>query len=145
MKVALIHFSDFHISSPEDFVVTHASQIAAACRPLTNLCEKAFIIITGDIIDKGSVEAYKYAESALLGLKSEIKKENSSLDIQFVIVPGNHDNKYKCSQAIIRSAIIKGIKDSDRVDEELLPICLDPQTDFWKFYSQITEEVDWGY
>lgn len=140
MKTALIHFSDFHISSEEDFVVTHVSKIAAACRPLTNLCEKIFIIITGDIIDKGIVSAYKYAESALRKLKSEIQKENPISDIQFIIVPGNHDNNYKCPQSIVRSAIIKGIKDSDKVDEELLPICLDPQTDFWKFYSRITEK-----
>ena len=140
MKTALIHFSDFHISSNEDFVITHVSQIAAACRSLTNLCEKILIIITGDIIDKGSVAAYQYAESALRELKFEIQKENPTSDIQFIIVPGNHDNMYKCPQAVIRSAIIKGIKDSDRVEEELLPICLDPQTDFWKFYSQITEE-----
>ncbi len=32
MKVALIHFSDFHISSQEDFIVTNVSKIAAACR-----------------------------------------------------------------------------------------------------------------
>ena len=69
MKVALIHFSDFHISSQEDFVVMHVSQIAAACRPLTNLCEKICIIVTGDIIDKGQVLAYSYAESALNNLK----------------------------------------------------------------------------
>ena len=140
MKVALIHFSDFHISSQEDFIVTNVSKIAAACRPLTNLCEKICIIVTGDIIDRGNVAAYTYAETALRGLKSELLSENFKADIQYVIVPGNHDNKYKCPQAIVRSAIIKGIKDSDRVDEELFPICLDPQTDFWKFYSKITEE-----
>lgn len=32
MKFALIHFSDFHISSQEDFIVTNVSKIAAACR-----------------------------------------------------------------------------------------------------------------
>lgn len=140
MKVALIHFSDFHISSQEDFIVTNVSKIAAACRPLTNLCEKICIIVTGDIIDRGNVAAYTYAETALRGLKSELLSENFKADIQYVIVPGNHDNKYKCPQAIVRSALIKGIKDSDRVDEELFPICLDPQTDYWKFYSKITEE-----
>ena len=58
MKTALIHFSDFHISSQEDFIVTNVSKIAAACRPLTNLCEKICIIVTGDIIDQGNVAAY---------------------------------------------------------------------------------------
>lgn len=140
MKTALIHFSDFHISSQEDFIVTNVSKIAAACRPLTNLCEKICIIVTGDIIDRGNVAAYTYAETALRGLKSELLSENFKADIQYVIVPGNHDNNYECPQAIVRSAIINGIKDSDKVNEELLPICLDPQADFWKFYSQITEE-----
>lgn len=140
MKVALIHFSDFHISSQEDFVVTHVSQIAAACRPLTNLCEKICIIVTGDIIDKGQVLAYSYAESALNNLKIELQNENATSDVCFLIVPGNHDNKYRYPNAVIRSAIIKGIKDSDEVDDKLLPICMEPQQDFWDFYSRLTSE-----
>lgn len=140
MKVALIHFSDFHISSSEDFVVKQVDKIAAACRPLTNLCEKILILVTGDIIDKGIVSAYAHAESFLKSLKSELLNENTTANIQFIIVPGNHDNKYRCSNEVVRSAIIKGIKNQDIVEDELLPICLEPQKDFWDFYSRITEK-----
>ena len=140
MKVAIIHFSDLHISSSEDFVVTQINKIAAACKPLTNLCDRIFIAITGDIIDKGNVSAYSYAESALVDLKSELQKENNTADIHFLIVPGNHDNNYHCSQAVIRSAIIKGINNSDEVNDELLPLCMEPQRDFWNFYTRLTGE-----
>lgn len=141
MKVALIHFSDFHISSSEDYVVTHVNQIASACRSLTNLCDKIFIIVTGDIIDKGNISAYSYAESALKSLKSELQQENSIADIQFLIVPGNHDNNYQYSDAIVRSAVIKGIKNSDEVDEKLLTKCMESQQDFWNFYTRLTGET----
>lgn len=140
MKVALIHFSDFHISSQEDFVVTQVNQIASACKPLTNLCDKIFIIVTGDVVDKGNISVYPYAESMLKSLKSELQDENATADIQFLIVPGNHDNKYRYPNAVVRSAIIKGIKDSDEVDDKLLPICMEPQQDFWDFYTRLTEE-----
>lgn len=140
MKVAIVHLSDLHISSANDFAVTHVKELAHSCRFQTNLCELIIITITGDIIDKGNVECYSIAEEMLLELAAELKRENQNAKITYIIVPGNHDVQYKFPNAELRSTLIHGIKDKDNVPESILSYCLEPQKAFWKFYSDLVGE-----
>lgn len=134
MKTAILHLSDLHISSVDDFVVSNCDLIANAIRYYTNECNRCIIVITGDIIDKGNVSCYEIAKNFLLSLKTNLLKERI-ISIDFVIVPGNHDIDFSTPQKI-REMAINNLNKQDSLEpdnDELVNVALDPQSKFWSF------------
>lgn len=140
MKVAIIQMSDLHIASGNDYIVINAKKIARSLSSVLNTCQKAVLVITGDIIDKGNVVMYEQALKFLNEFKTEIFKESNLSDWQYVIVPGNHDLDFniKCP---FRSLALRECLNSGVISEpEYVQEILKPQNAFWKFYSELTNE-----
>lgn len=91
MKVAIIQFSDLHISSAEDFIVKNAVSVAHGCKAIVNTCDRVIVVVTGDIIDKGNVNNYNVAKLFFNTIETELKKEVALYSFDYVFVPGNHD------------------------------------------------------
>ena len=141
MKTAILHLSDLHISSPEDYIVSRTDIMANGIRYYINECNRCIIVITGDIIDKGNVAAYSIAKDFLTTLKNALSSEKE-IDIDFVIVPGNHDIDFSQPQKL-RNMSIDSLNKLDILSDdngELLESVLAPQQSFWAFCKELCGE-----
>lgn len=68
MKVAIIQMSD--LASEEDYIVKEVRTLARSIVAKVNCCNKVIVVLTGDIIDKGNVSNYEYANTMLENFKS---------------------------------------------------------------------------
>ena len=139
MKVALIHLSDLHVKSKEDFLVLNVKHFAAACAPVVNTCEKVIVAVTGDVVDRGQVANYPIAERFFREFEELIHQENADCTFDYIFVPGNHDLDYDHDpNKNLRPAFIDWVSKKDEVNEEVIEKCLSPQAEFWKFYSKVS-------
>ena len=58
MKIGILHLTDAHISSKNDFICSKTSKIVAAIKNVFEECEKIYIAFTGDIAKTGKKEEY---------------------------------------------------------------------------------------
>lgn len=140
MKVAILQFSDIHISSERDYVISRLKYIVKAVKPITNECQRIIIAITGDIAKTGSVNEYNIAEKFFKDIANGILEENDyTKNVDYAIVPGNHDCVLVDKEAAIRNALIDAsLKNSSSIDEEIKAALLKSQDAFWEFYSKLT-------
>src|SRR5262245_40132393 len=89
----ILHLSDFHLSDPdgqteilrknhfEEYIRDLFQNIKERCEPLDA------IMITGDLVDKGTVTHFEHAEAIVntIVLESRLKKN------AVIVCPGNHD------------------------------------------------------
>lgn len=139
MKVAIIQLSDIHLKSGSDFVMTHQNEFYRSCKHIINECSNLIIVITGDIAYKGTKEEYNLALTWLNNCVRLWKSEAVFLNqVDYIIVPGNHDCDFSESQ-VIRDTIKQKIINDDILNEvELANLCLGVQSEFWNFYNELT-------
>lgn len=141
MKVALIHLSDLHIKSSEDFLVRNVKHFASACAPVVNACEKVIVAVTGDVVDRGQVANYAIGKDFFKELEKLIHQENAGCTFDYMFVPGNHDLDYDHDpNKNLRQAFVQWAAQKDDVNADVIASCLTPQTEFWKFYSEMSGE-----
>lgn len=141
MKTAILHLSDLHISSKEDFVVLNIDLIAKGIRYYINECNQCVIVVTGDIIDKGNIESYAIAKTFFDNMKAQLAKEKDII-VNIILVPGNHDIDFTSPQKL-RNMAIESLSKLDRLgtdNEELIQSVLASQKSFWDFYSDLVGE-----
>ena len=94
--VVIAQISDLHIKRPGELAYGHVDTAAALKRCVAELNRlnprPQLVVISGDLADTPSVEEYEYLKSLL-----------APLEIPFVAVPGNHDDR-----ALMRAALPKG-------------------------------------
>ena len=140
MKVAIVQFSDLHITSADDYIVKNAATVARSFKAIVNTCSKVIIVVTGDIIDKGKVENFAFAKQFFDSIKTELYKEATLQSFDFVFVPGNHDLDFS-NESQLRPLVLKEIQNKDVIEqEEYVNTCLAPQKQFWKFVSEMENE-----
>lgn len=140
MKIGLIHFSDIHIKSASDLIITNKEAVSRACKAAVNDCTKVVVAITGDIAFSGTEEQYKVAYDFLKFIEETIRKESVFINqYEYVMVPGNHDCDFtKIPEKGIPRIVRESVKNSDIVEEsDVINNCLEPQEAFWQFYSNL--------
>lgn len=142
MKIAIIQLSDIHISGDKDFIISIKDKMFSAIQSTISSCQKAIIIISGDIANTGQKNEYDAAKCLLSQLEAKIKAYNAQIDhIDYILVPGNHDCYLPEESDPIRDAVIFSEKDKDTLDKSALADCLiKAQTDYWDFYRSYYEE-----
>ena len=82
----LAQISDTHIVPAGQFLfdrVDTAGHLAAAVRHLNTLSPRPdFVVVTGDLVDRGAAEEY-----------ANFRRILSALEIPFCVIPGNHDDR----------------------------------------------------
>lgn len=139
MKLLLLHLSDIHIKSGDDFILKRTSRIAEAMSDIDTGIEGCIVVITGDIAYSGQVNQYNHAEQFLNDLKIRLIKAVGVSEIHFVLVPGNHDCDFSTPNQvrdILISALAKG--GVETVSNELATQSLAVQANYWQFSSRIT-------
>ena len=141
MKLAIIHLSDIHIESEDDFIFQHIDKFYRSCKHLINECSKLIIVITGDIAFHGKKEEYDIAYKWLHRCEEAWRKEATYLNsIEYVVVPGNHDCDFSQEDSIRELIISQVIKQDKLEDDNFAKHCLKVQSSFWEFYSKLRNE-----
>lgn len=139
MNTAILHLSDLHISSEDDFLVANCEIISNGIRYYINECNRCVIVITGDIVDKGQIKSYEIAKKFCDSLSKQLSREKD-ISIDFVIVPGNHDIDFSLPQKL-RNMAIENLSKLDSLNgdnDELVESAIAPQKCFWEFFSELS-------
>ena len=138
MKIFLIHLSDIHIKSEDNYVEHLIGQITPVFRNEISEINKVFIVITGDIAYSGKAEEYKNAKTIFDSLSSDIEHYSGNKPA-FIIVPGNHDCDFENTNRTVRDTIIKSIQQNDvKVDEGIINQCCEVQKNFFDFLNSFS-------
>lgn len=139
MKVAIIQISDIHLASSKDFIISRMKLIAKSARTVTDSCDKIIMAIAGDIANKGRTEEYAETLSFFNKLEKEILKNNDVVkNIDYIIVPGNHDCSLSNSEPLRDALISSALKDTSSVHEQISTVLLEAQKGFWEFSKELT-------
>lgn len=143
MKIGIIHLTDIHLKSSQDFIFQKVECLANSCRELVNSVQNLFIVVTGDVIDCGKVQNYQYAKNLFRDVEKSLIKENPLISkAEFIIVPGNHDCNFD-NVSPFRDLVLKSIVETGTVQkEEWMTAALSVQTDFQNFNSSMNSRTN---
>lgn len=143
MNIGLLHLTDLHLKSSHNIISGRISKICDAIKYKLNIISRLYIVISGDIIDKGDIDAYEQAKIFIDELRNKLNNEFSVSSV-VVIVPGNHDCEFAQGNRM-RDFVINDMN-YDTIgtdDRSVIDTCISIQDNFWKFYSNYnTEPVD---
>lgn len=136
MRALFIHLSDLHITDIDHPTLERVDHIADAVKNLDYEIEMALLILSGDITQDGSADAFAAAALFADELQSRLHQALAATcaQVHLIAVPGNHDCDLAPSQA--RDLIIKGLANSEyEPDSTVINACLGVQSRFMEFIS----------
>lgn len=140
MKVLILHLSDIHIKEEEEanIILSRVRRIKDVVNEYSYEIPACFIVVSGDIASSGNSREYKIARDFLADLGAQIKKSiGDSVDVKYILVPGNHD----CDFATLKAARDSHINNISRNielllrDSSVIDECTSVQEGFFKFLS----------
>ncbi|RDB05614.1 STAND family AAA ATPase [Runella aurantiaca] len=133
MKILFIQLSDIHFKGGENSLLKKADQLFTAISNNTLGVEKILLLITGDIAFSGKKNEYKIASDFLADLILRIEIY-SKIDVDTIVIPGNHDCDFSDSSRV-RETIIKTIQTSgeDIIDNSVIDVLTEPQKEYFEF------------
>lgn len=132
MKILIIHLSDIHITNSTNHLEERAIQIVDSVKNTENEISHVFLIITGDIAFSGHEVEYNIAADFFDKLKDEIETKIQT-NINFIVVPGNHDCLFIKDQEDARNEIINSIKQKkfEISGKSIVDLCIKNQENFF--------------
>ena len=97
MKVLILHLSDIHFQHYGDISKDNVSGIVNAIKNVENFVS-VIVVVSGDVAFSGMVGQYNVAYKFFSDLKSRIKQKFDVGQVEFCIVPGNHDVAHSVSE-----------------------------------------------
>lgn len=95
MNIMILHLSDMHFNSNNNFSSSNISAITNALREHIEGIDNILIIISGDLPFSGKCEEYKQVCLFLNKLGEDIvSRYGEGINVKFSMVPGNHDVDY---------------------------------------------------
>ena len=138
-KLGILHLSDIHLSKQTDLLTTRLPAFHRAYRDDFQGCDTVFVVLSGDIANKGFQEEYELALNMLNQISEFISERYTDVPCKFILVPGNHDCNFAKETQVRRNAVVNIDYDTLGNDTSVLDSCIDVQTDFWEFYSLFHE------
>jgi len=148
MKIAFLHLSDIHFENESDWVRDKADAVAGAALSsvFSEVLDGFFIIVSGDIANKGAVSQYEIATDFLKQIKNIINREKK-IPVHLIFVPGNHDcDLSKPEDLELRLlSIEKTLNEPEKSvrGNQIYSECLKVQQNFFDFARAM--EPDLGY
>src|SRR5436190_1389022 len=91
MAIVLAQLSDIHLKSSTDPVASRVVQIAAAIASATVKPSLCVLVLSGDLAHSGTEAQFKAFALFLRKLRDELRKLDSQMKVETIMVPGNHD------------------------------------------------------
>lgn len=140
MKFMILHLSDIHIRNASDPILARDSKIAQSIFPYLPQIKHLIILISGDIAYSGRQEEYDMALGFIQRIKSTILSEKQ-LPIEFICVPGNHDNNFDLNtdtRKIIIDSLCRG--DFKNISNDIINTCTSIQNEYFEFRNKLSSD-----
>ena len=138
MTVLLIHFSDLHLRTNDDPILSRVSSIKNVLKDSLAESDNIIILISGDVAFSGKSIEYDLAKQFLSEFDREIKSIQKSVTLNYIIVPGNHDCCFEAElHGDTREQIIRDINANQELLEKtgILQDCLKPMQNYFDWCS----------
>jgi hypothetical protein len=139
-KLLFLHLSDIHISKKEDAILSRSAEIASTTFQHLPETHTIIIVLSGDITWSGIRSQYVLAETFLGSLKHAISSENSTINIEVFVCPGNHDCDFSLNDET-RDAVISRVRSLDGAvpSTSLIETATLVQKEFFKFRANVSQ------
>lgn len=139
MNIGILHLTDLHIKASDNYILSRVDKIHSALKvDLLNL-ERIYLIVTGDIVNRGIRAGYPIAKEFLDKLKNKFETTNKALIVKLIIIPGNHDCNFTYNNQLRDNTIKTLGYNSIGDDDSVVDLCLKVQADFWEFYNRFND------
>jgi hypothetical protein len=108
MQILLVHLTDIHVRTGHDGILSRAEDIKLACHSAAPNAAGCVIVLSGDIAFSGLTVQYEAAYAFLADLRERLLMLPAVTDVDFVVVPGNHDCDFT-GESDIRQYMLKDI------------------------------------
>jgi 3',5'-cyclic AMP phosphodiesterase CpdA len=131
MRVAVVHISDIHLCGKSDLAFKRREKLANSILFSRDPEEQLFLVVSGDIADRGTEKEYELAREFFSPLLISLGVSND----RAVFVPGNHDCNFE-NLGDVRPRLLTDIdKELETLDPggETVRILLQVQENFFSF------------
>lgn len=144
MKIAILHLTDLHISVDNaEWIIDRAHQVANAVKLACLDSDKIYIVVSGDIANKGLAEEYEKALTFFTRLKSGLSNNYGGqvpVEQRILCVPGNHD-VWLQEENMLRSVAIKNVAETyPKLDKSIFDNIVATQASYAEFVKKINED-----
>ncbi len=140
MTIGILHFTDLHFNSENNIISSRIENFYSAVKLELQEIKQLYIVISGDVVNKGNIGGYQEAKEYLEKIKEKILQVIPLSNPKFVIVPGNHDCNFDYDNQLRKNAISSmGYETIGVDDNSVIDICTNIQNDFWEFYKCFNE------
>lgn len=141
MKVAILHLSDLHIDKDNaEWIIDRAHQVANAVKLSCSDSQKIYVVVSGDIANKGQLEEYDKAITFFTRLKSGLANNyNGEIPVEsrILCVPGNHD-VWLQEDNKLRSVLLQSVADSyPELDKSIFENIVGTQANYAEFVRRL--------
>ncbi len=137
MNIGILHLTDLHLKASENFILNRIERIHDALKIDFVSLDRIYLVLTGDIVDKGVKLGYPHAKKFLLELKAKLESINNKSVVKFIIVPGNHDCNFEYDNQLRKNTLKTLSYETIGDDDSVIDLCLTVQKDFWDFYNEL--------
>lgn len=146
MKIAILHLTDLHISADNaEWIIDRAHQVANAVKLACSDSDKIYIVVSGDIANKGVAEEYEKAVTFFSRLKSGLSGNYGGqipVEQRILCVPGNHD-VWLQEENMLRSVAIKNVAETyPKLDKSIFDNIVATQASYAEFVKKINENEE---
>jgi len=147
MQIALLHLSDFHITSSADPILSRAEAIKGALHQTAPNAEGCIVVISGDVAFSGTQAQYDLAYAFFESLRDQLLGLPPVAKVEFVAVPGNHDCDFE-NESDIREFLLRDVtalRDSEiHPSSDRVQALTAVQKHFFAFESRLTQSKELG-
>ncbi len=134
MKIGILHLTDIHIQDNKDPILGRVDKIVSAVSNKISGVFTLFIVVSGDLANKGKKSEYEIARIFLTELSEKFRSSSRTLKtVEFILVPGNHDCNFSEKDAVRETLLSQPL--GDDTDSQIIEQCLSVQHEYWKFYK----------
>lgn len=133
----MLHISDIHLRVSGNSIFAKINKIGDAIKSELYEVDNLIIMLSGDTAYSGKEAEYELGIKLLDNLKKSILN-HSSIKIDFVVIPGNHDCDFSLDNAI-RGILIDSVRNHEtELKEEIINGIVKPQENYL-FFEEIYE------
>jgi predicted MPP superfamily phosphohydrolase len=142
MKISIVHLTDIHFNDTNNWVDVNISNIIKAITPELQDIKFIFIVVTGDIANRGKTSEYGVSEAFFLKLKESLKRFCGEATIKYIIIPGNHDCNFSYDTQLRKNQLVGMDYKKLGDDNSVIDLCTIVQQEYWKFHEKLIGTPD---